>query len=867
MCVSADIDVDFLNDNFDLQDFNYLTKSLTSGTTPQQSGNCFAIVLFGIDRTHDSRAFEMIKAAFDLFPDKEYCTLSLPHDTQETALTPYFSYAPPRTCSSKRGRDPANFSHALYVFQRDSIRAFDLRYMVAETPEIPWWVNGSQLKVNHSSDRSALALAVHEALGVRCDWLMEEVEHKVFAVHVLDTLVGVVSVQHGVEEERLEALQESFELDARVAPNDVVVVHNILLSPVFLKAARQIFQHILQRCSCLCLMFKLPPSAPLPTSISEEFAQVRPRQYAANKPEYDCAIFTLWKAELSLPTYRVSTRVVVAGASDAGLALLQELLLVRHICFKNLVLLTPGAVEVTHPDLKHLLSNGACNGPMSRDCLGRTGILSRVRWVNGKVTGMDRRENIAFLSDNTELFFDKLILATGRSSVSIPASLGTPSPARNLFCIEADPVKGEQLLTALKKSASLEPFDPVVIYGSSVEALAAISLMTALGKAGHAITLVLPEPLTHVGFDDVVADVVTEQLLSADIRLYENASITNSSFAEGEINAITLSNGEEISVTLLLLAGELEVDEGVCRAVNEGGAVYDAGVVVNGGLETVREGVYAIGPVARFSRRCQQTGRSLSDFDSVAIAASAAKALLRRIDPLQKMNTRNEVNETLGEDYGSEANEVSKWTAKLCCRGSMLPGGLEYFTARVPEQTERNPYSCALRRRELSTRQGLRYLRLTVNAFGFVEAVTALIPESSGIKASGLAYLVGTHVSYLNDVEGKLERGELDDLLEFFTQDWAAAMRHDGFRKLIDSMHLSLGQTIDRPLESAIQKLQEGYEGERSALDLRLLKADVVGVGGETLNAPESREVIESELAEFLRSHQSVLNMYAIGRC
>ena len=77
--------------------------------------NAFAITLFCVDETFESRSRDFLVAAFAAFPDREYCILTLPHDSNETALLQHFTQVPP---------SPTNtFSHVLYIVQRASLLA------------------------------------------------------------------------------------------------------------------------------------------------------------------------------------------------------------------------------------------------------------------------------------------------------------------------------------------------------------------------------------------------------------------------------------------------------------------------------------------------------------------------------------------------------------------------------------------------------------------------------------------------------------------------------------------------------------------------------------------------------------------------
>lgn len=52
--------------------------------------NVFAIQLFCIEEKYESRSLDFLPKAFELFPDKEYCIITLPHTVPEFALIQNF---------------------------------------------------------------------------------------------------------------------------------------------------------------------------------------------------------------------------------------------------------------------------------------------------------------------------------------------------------------------------------------------------------------------------------------------------------------------------------------------------------------------------------------------------------------------------------------------------------------------------------------------------------------------------------------------------------------------------------------------------------------------------------------------------------
>ena len=77
--------------------------------------NIFAIVFFCIDELYETRAVDMLQSAFDAFPDRDYCIITVPHTTHEPPLFRIFSRVDALPGST--------YSHVLYVCHRFSLLA------------------------------------------------------------------------------------------------------------------------------------------------------------------------------------------------------------------------------------------------------------------------------------------------------------------------------------------------------------------------------------------------------------------------------------------------------------------------------------------------------------------------------------------------------------------------------------------------------------------------------------------------------------------------------------------------------------------------------------------------------------------------
>jgi len=127
--------------------------------------------------------------------------------------------------------------------------------------------------------------------------------------------------------------------------------------------------------------------------------------------------------------------------------------------------------------------------------------------------------------------------------------------------------------------------------------------------------------------------------------------------------------------------------------------------------------------------------------------------------------------------------------------------------------------------------------------------------------------LVGIHVTYLNDVEQQIELGEITDLIEFLSDDWAAALYHDQFGEFCRSLHGYLKQSGDElaggSLSEIVDKLKFAYRRGGDLAEIHTRRAELVGSGGDALPGQLKRSM-QCSLVDFLQSHASLLEMYRL---
>ncbi|KAF4749659.1 hypothetical protein FOZ62_030795, partial [Perkinsus olseni] len=84
--------------------------------TPQSAKDVFCISMFCLDAQYQRQSADFLVPAFSMFPDKNYCILTQPHDTpQSNFLSSMFTQVSPKIATT--------FHHVLYLAHRDSVYA------------------------------------------------------------------------------------------------------------------------------------------------------------------------------------------------------------------------------------------------------------------------------------------------------------------------------------------------------------------------------------------------------------------------------------------------------------------------------------------------------------------------------------------------------------------------------------------------------------------------------------------------------------------------------------------------------------------------------------------------------------------------
>jgi hypothetical protein len=274
--------------------------------------NAFSITLFSLAQEQESRSMDLLAAAFEAFPDREYAILTQPFSAPDMPLLRRFVQVQPRQQAAP--------SETMYLCHRDSLLTPALLNVRRAGP-----ADRAIISALASSlpDGAAFMDAVvaseyraHQPLAAAVGSPVARIA--CFVAEVDGSTVGaVVLANTGGEEDALAAACLSFDLDAAIEPQHyasrdavpasarrnadgssegaataVASLLHMVLSPVLFPAAPSLLRSALRAFGGKhAALFRQPSSAlgahiaaPLPSAVKEHMALVRPRALAELTP-------------------------------------------------------------------------------------------------------------------------------------------------------------------------------------------------------------------------------------------------------------------------------------------------------------------------------------------------------------------------------------------------------------------------------------------------------------------------------------------------------------------------------------------------------------------------------------------------------
>ncbi|XP_053103217.1 cilia- and flagella-associated protein 61 isoform X2 [Hemicordylus capensis] len=813
--------------------------------------NAFCIQLFCIDEKHETRSLDFMKFVFNLFPDRDFCIISVPHMVPEFQLIQNFvRIVPFSNCT---------LDQELYVFHRSGLlKSFLVRAAKSsDVPAIEVLIKTLDLNRSILDDLSNYISARRDPDGTPV---------QAFVAEVLNQIVGISIIRNEMDIEYIRSHYniEDFIYFSHYQKEEHGHLYHFALNPIFHHYAKHFMKEILRLADKSCLYYPIYPQseegkfqnpcAHSLTSALHYMVPVRPRRQIVypleklgiNAPSKqvseDQAKYALnhFNRKLSLePKVSVNARIVVVGASNVGISFLETL----AFC--------------------HCMNDD------------EYALMSLCSWVNvvvGKMIGIDRSAKHVIVSKGRKIPYDHLILCTGQQ-YQVPSPSGadikklftnreslencnkkyTGIVPSNLFVLCDD----EDSLVAMKwlKEKVVFTSGNVIVYGNTIDIYTTIEALLSLGITGCRIHLVHPPLRSNITSlnNNAIEEAVQKALSRAGVTEYHDSllaqwndgdhpdPITHASFT-------TKTKPFRLQCSAFFNFTHKRVDYETFKAVNDACLVYDGRLVIDTNFHTNDVAIRAAGPLTKFSNIYYANEWTHSNFNSKEIGFQLAATMLNLFDPtLEPVFEPPEDMDRLIPIY------------KGCkSQGGVLPGRYNYvhiFKPGIPtrlavQETQPN-YGMAI---TTGDAQKGSYFRIHVNQYSMIETITCL--SKKAIPVSNYLCLFGQHERLLNNLCSRWREGLITNLYRKRNRDRVGPSKEQMF--ISPDLDEGISRFLEPPRDLVLQgQLGQSYFKEPWAL--------VIYHDRFTDLKKELRQILESAQEEELPSMQELVRQIMEG--
>nr|XP_046228541.1 cilia- and flagella-associated protein 61 isoform X2 [Scatophagus argus] len=795
-----------------------------------EKSNVFCIQFFVIDKNYEMRSADFIPYVFKLFPKQDVCVINVPTLSSELQLLQSFIRVPHRVTSS--------LPRELYILHRSGLR------------------RGVEVRPAVAADRLAVSNLVR---GLRLnESLLQDLDHfydagrdldgwplQAFVAHVHSQVVGILILRDEKDMEYIRAHYniENFIYFSHHRYEEHAQIRHFVLKPSFQHFTKHLFKEVLRLAHKSCLYHRVyPPHHSQENSCVYHLdfvlncaVPVRPRrqiiypleELGINAPSRqimeDQAPFALSLISRKLtmePKVAVNARIVVVGASDTALSLLEVLCLCPHLRFNNLTLVSTHGFpsDCSHEDVGFLSTSHAYS---SRD-LARLPLRSCVAVVTGKMVGINRKSKYVLVSGGGKVPYDHLILCTGlQYRVPCPTGVDVSQPvtnsqlqAQSAHRRYAGPVPSNLFtLNDLDDCMAarhwlhanfVELEDDAVVYGNSIDVFTTVETLLSLGVRGHRIHLVLPPPDPSVSCfsSPVVEKAVAMAMEKAEVQLHHNcllAQMNNGDEQPDPLTCVSFTTDAEplhLQCGVFINLSNKGVDYDAFTSINNSFLVFDSRLVINATFQTSDAAVSGAGPLTKFSRMYHSDEWSHANFNSKEVGQDLAAMLLALFDPTQQP----------AHDPPPETHHLVPLYKQAKIQGGKLPGGYNYLHVAKPSAANRTgPPVKHLEDSGIVTGrvETGNYFCLHLDCYELVKALTCF--SLKPLPVSNYLSLYGKHQELLGQLLTRYHQGLIHDLYSFFRQSWCLAVYHDRFSDFEQELQQIASTTDDEPRQQAME--------------------------------------------------------------
>jgi len=921
------------------QDIEYenIVKTLNDLDTipeaPEKAKNAFAITIFILEAAFESRGIDFLQYAFDLFPDKDYMIITQPHNVPESSLLKNFTLIDKKPEST--------FSHVLYVLHRDSLLGPQLKVRLAEAGD---YDRTKEFLTPLTNGKDTIE-AVYDVL------VKKDTTKQCFLTTLNDDIMGVTVLSKDVN---LPYYQSHFHIqDYMLLREHERVGHKrilaFVLNPIFEKYSRFVLREALRLTAASAFYMELNEQSAIPALVpqlihvkSRRFPHFLKRKWnherfdpkevqefskeqdgggrdPVDELESEFSLFITTKRLLSEPKIVNNSRIVVVGASDAGISFIETLLSLKYIHFTNIVLLAPGGLSYAN-SVDPLQNFKACSTSYSPEEIQNLMLESRIRVLNTRMVDIDRQQKSVILYDDSVLPYDILVLTMGLQDKTLQTlhyvSRGiAPIPTGfmhldGLISID-DPYLYQHLRpggTIMSMLAHKKRPERCVVYGRTLNTLCCIQGLIKKGMRPNMITLAIPDLMSHMRagydtdeeasfeefalnskpcYDKDVENLLLNKLESMGVQILRNVMLKKIVENENQLSMVIFEKldyveeektqkeegeGGSASSRSGLEGEEKKLAEGEeeenlrevkvnCRVLITAGH-RDVDIDVFNALHNnslVYNGRLIVDSNFQTNDPSIFAGGSLCAFSGKYQAFAAGKPLNMHHYNGREIGLRMTTH-LLDIHYPMIASMEQSTLSEDMVLSFNLPvgsGGAVY--PNLYYYYIRSPLSTPSETQPNLVCNNLNAeMKGTYIKFTFNELGiidSVLYMGTEKVVLQSLWSLVGLHESYLNRLRDRHDKKILPNVTEFLSENWAIALYHDWFADFTLRLKKDIQNTEE--LQSLLGKVSEQVLSGK-----KFTKADVDEI--VTKIDPKTTKFIEDATVDYLRANQNHLPMYYV---
>lgn len=580
--------------------------------------NAFCIRLLYLEEPYHNNVLEVIKQTFNHFPDRDYCVVTVPTSAVEIVNLPVIQ--------TKLGQTD---NECLYVMNRFALTE-------------PIFIRKSDYKNDLEGVKNLLTGLPYEQEILR-NFKLDQLEnltlkpineisanimyYSFVAIHQ-GQIVGIAVTKtlrdHSAFINQYEVEKFVKTTHHRLQGMPIRLLH-MVINPLFQHQSRWFVEEILRISKTTLLLYPVDDVAKqdIATNIitKQQFVPVKRRrqiQYPNDirdstpvAPIFEFPLSIITSSILAEPRIVINAKILVVGASDAGLSFLESLVYAPHVIFNNLTLVSKEGIPLPHP---HFV-NSEC---FTEKELKQIGLEYYVRVVKSTTKTIDRVNKCVKLENGLNLAYDYLILTPG-----VKFNVGTLSKklvhTKKVYSVARGSMEAEiqtavsafesvwksykqKLLVELEISTGMESAQPIdldankpsiVVYGKHIQAYATVAMILAAGIPGEFVHLVVPKAKINgmgVFNNDDVEKLVDDSCARLGVHLYKGFKLVsweNTSEQDEEAITSVLVRGDDKqfkvikNIEIFLYADEKTVDEETYKAINDSCLVFDGLFVID----------------------------------------------------------------------------------------------------------------------------------------------------------------------------------------------------------------------------------------------------------------------------------------------